>query len=151
MKRRSRASSKAAKPHRRKSAKRQRGSSPSASHRRSSVADQKTKLARLTRERNEALEQLAAASEVLKVISSSPGDLGPVFEAMLQNSVRICAAGFGQMFLCEGDNFRLVAAVGVPKALVEFDTRRGAFPPTPGGGLDRVLRTKRLIHIADLI
>jgi signal transduction histidine kinase len=151
MKRRSRASSKAVKPHRRKSAKRQRGSSPSASHRRSSAAGQKTKLARLTRERNEALEQFAAASEVLRVISSSPGDLEPVFEAMLQNSVRICEAGFGQMFLCEDDNVRLVAAVGVPKALVEFDTLRGAFQPTPGGGLEQMVRTKRLVHIADLI
>src|SRR5262245_41946299 len=74
-----------------------------------------------TRELSESLEQQTATSEVLKVISSSPGDLEPVFESMLQNSVRICEAGFGQMFLCEGDIVRLVAAVGVPTALIEFD------------------------------
>ncbi|MGA8396998.1 MAG: GAF domain-containing protein, partial [Pseudolabrys sp.] len=99
----------------------------------------------------ESLEQQTATSEVLRIISSSPGDLEPVFEAMLQNSVRICEAGFGQMFLCEGDNVRLVAAVGVPTVLVEFDKQRGTFQPSPGGGLDGVMRTKQVVHIADLL
>ena len=103
-----------------------------------------------TRELSELLEQQTATSEVLRVISSSPSDLEPVFEAMLQNSVRICEAGFGQMFLCEGDNVRPVATVGVPTALVEFDKRRGTFQPSPGGGLDQVMRTKQVVHIADL-
>jgi two-component system, NtrC family, sensor kinase len=103
-----------------------------------------------TGELSESLEQQTATSEVLRIISSSPGDLEPVFEAMLQNSVRICEAGFGQMFLCEGDNVRLVATVGVPTALVEFDKRRGTFQPTPGGGLDQVIRTKQVAHIGDL-
>jgi GAF domain-containing protein len=103
-----------------------------------------------TRELSESLEQQTATSEVLRVISSSPGDLEPVFEAMLQNSVRICEAGFGQMFLCEGNNVRLVATVGVPTALVEFDKRRGTFQPSPGGGLDQVMNTKQVEHIADL-
>ena len=103
-----------------------------------------------TRELSESLEQQTATSEVLRVISSSPGDLEPVFEAMLQNSVRICEAGFGQMFLCEGNNVRLVATVGVPTALVEFDKQRGTFQPSPGGGLDQVMHTKQVVHIADL-
>ena len=103
-----------------------------------------------TRELSESLEQQTATSEVLRVISSSPSDLEPVFEAMLQNSVRICEAGFGQMFLYEGDNVRPVATVGVPTALVEFDKRRGTFQPSPGGGLDQVMRTKQVVHIADL-
>ena len=103
-----------------------------------------------TKELTELLEQQTATSEVLQVISSSPGELGPVFEAMLQNSVRICEAGFGNMFLCEGDNVRLVATVGVPTALVEFDKRRGPFQPSPGGGLNQVMRTKQVVHIADL-
>ena len=103
-----------------------------------------------TADLTESLEQQTATSEVLKVISSSPGELEPVFEAMLQNSVRICEAGFGQMFLREGDSVRLVAAIGVPTALVEFDKRRGAFQPTSGGGLDQVMRTKQVAHIADL-
>ena len=99
---------------------------------------------------SEALEQQTATSEVLKVISSSPSDLRPVFQSMLENSVRICEAKFGQMFLYEGDKVRWVAAVGVPTALIEFDERRGNFQPSPGGGLDRVMRTKQVIHIADV-
>jgi GAF domain-containing protein len=118
------------------------------------IAIENTRLLNELRQRtddlSESLEQQTATSAVLRVISSSPGDLGPVFEAMLQNSVRICEAGFGQMFLCEDDNVRLVAAVGVPTALIEFDKRRGSFQPSPGGGLDRVIRAKQVIHIADL-
>ena len=117
---------------------------------RTSIADLQRQLDQRTRERDEALEQQAATSEVLKVISSSPGDLKPVFQSMLENSVRICEAKFGQMFLYEGDKVRLVAAVGVPTALIEFDKRRGSFQPSPGGGLDRVMRTKQVIHIADV-
>ena len=106
--------------------------------------------ARLLNELRELLDQQTATSEVLRVISSSPGDLEPVFEAMLQNSVRICEAGFGQMFLCQGDNVRHVATIGVPTTLVEFDKRRGTFQPSPGGGLDQAMRTKQVVHIADL-
>ena len=62
---------------------------------------------------SEALEQQTATSEVLKVISSSPSDLRPVFRSMLENSVRICEAKFGQMFLCEGDKVRVVAQLDV--------------------------------------
>jgi GAF domain-containing protein len=148
MRRRARANSKLKKRLGRKAAARKRRAATA--RRSSSATDQSAKLAQLAHERDEALEQLAAASEVLRVISSSPGDLEPVFGAMLQNSVRICEAGFGQMFLREGDDVRLVAAVGVPAALVEFDTRRGAFQPSSGGGLEQVMRTKRLVHIADL-
>ena len=61
------------------------------------------------RRTKEALEQQTATSEVLKVISSSPGELGPVFEAMLANATRICEATFGNLFLCEGPIFRSVA------------------------------------------
>jgi len=118
------------------------------------VAIENTRLLNELRQRTddltESLEQQTATAEVLKVISSSPGDLEPVFEAMLQNSVGICEAGFGQMFLREGGDVRLVATVGVPTALVEFDTQRGAFQPSAGGGLDQVIRTKQVAHIADL-
>ena len=106
--------------------------------------------ARLLSELRQSLDQQTATADVLRVISSSPGELEPVFRAMLQNSVRICEAGFGQMFLCEGDNVRLAATIGVPVALVEFDKRRGTFQPTPGGGLDQVMLTKQVVHIADL-
>src|SRR5262249_61322863 len=71
-----------------------------------------SKLDARTRELAEALEQQAATSEVLRVISSSPGELEPVFQAMLANAVRICEAKFGNLYLCEGDAFRTVALHG---------------------------------------
>ena len=74
---------------------------------------------RLLNELRQSLEQQTATSEVLKVISSSPSDLRPVFQSMLENSVRICEAKFGQMFLCEGDKVRVVAQLDVPVALVQ--------------------------------
>src|SRR5262249_29102412 len=101
------------------------------------------------RELSEALEQQTATSEVLKVISSSPSDLRPVFQSMLENSVRICEAKFGQMFLCEGDKVRAVAVLDVPAALVAWDEQRGAFQPSAKGGLMRAIRTKKVIHIDD--
>ena len=88
-----------------------------------------------TRDLTESLEQQTATSEVLKVISSSPSDLRPVFQSMLENSVRICEAKFGQMFLCEGDKVRPVAYFNVPAALVQWDEERGAFQPSAKGGL----------------
>ena len=99
---------------------------------------------------SESLEQQTATSEVLRVISSSPGDLATVFQSMLENSVRICEAKFGQLFMCEGDTVRPGANFGVPTALVEFDSSRGAFRPVTGGGLDRVMRTRQVVHIVDL-
>ena len=104
---------------------------------------------RLLNELRQSLEQQTATSEVLKVISSSPSDLRPVFRSMLENSVRICEAKFGQMFLCEGDKVRVVAQLDVPVALVQEDERRGAFQPSPEGGLMRAILTKHVIHIDD--
>jgi len=104
-----------------------------------------------TRELSESLEQQTATSEVLKVISSSPSDLKPVFQSMLENSVRICEAKFGQMFLCESDKVRAVAVLDVPVALAQEDERRGAFQPAAEGGLMRAIRTKKVVHIDDLM
>jgi signal transduction histidine kinase len=87
---------------------------------------------------------------VLQVISSSPGELEPVFQAMLQNSVRICQAKFGQMFRYENNRFRHMAQVGVPPALVEWDKQRGDFEPSAGGTLDRLVRTREVVHLADV-
>src|SRR6266550_3194644 len=101
---------------------------------------------RLLNELRESLQQQTATAEVLRVISSSPGELAPVFGAMLQNSVRICEAKFGQMFLYEHNAVRLVAHHGVPAALAEFDERRGAFQPVAGGGLERVFSTRQVAH-----
>ena len=106
---------------------------------------------RLLNELRESLEQQTATSEVLKIISSSPSDLKPVFHSMLENSVRICEAKFGQMFLCEGDKVRAVATLDVPVALVQEDERRGAFQPSAEGGLARAIRMKKVLHIDDLM
>jgi hypothetical protein len=106
--------------------------------------------ARLLNELRESLEQQTATADVLRVISSSPGELEPVFQAMLQNAITICGAKFGQMFLCEQTAIRMVAHLGVPAALAEFDAGRGAFHPTSGGALERVLQTKQVVHSADV-
>src|SRR3974390_2063225 len=102
-----------------------------------------------TRELSESLEQQTATSEVLQVISSSPGELGPVFDAMLENATRICEATYGNLFLREGSKFRSVAEHGTPREFSEFVRRRGPFRPLPGSHLDRVMRTKQGSHTAD--
>src|SRR6266852_6552032 len=80
-----------------------------------SAADHKTQpdVTQLTRERDEALEREKATAEVLRVISSSPGELEPVFQAMLANATHICGAKFGNLLLYDGDVFR-VAAMNCP-------------------------------------
>ncbi len=103
-----------------------------------------------TADLSESLQQQTATAEVLRVISSSPGELEPVFQGMLQSSIRICEAKFGQMFLSDQSTVRIVAHLGVPAALAEFDEGRGAFQPTAGGPLERVLRTKQFAHVVDM-
>jgi GAF domain-containing protein len=121
-----------------------------ARHRISSAVGQETKVARLTRELGEALEQQTATSEVLKVISSSPGELEPVFQAMLENAVRICGAGFGNLFLCEGDGFCLGATHGAPPAYVDYLRSEPIFGQNPKVGLGLLLKTKKLYHLTDI-
>jgi GAF domain-containing protein len=98
---------------------------------------------------SEALEQQTATAEVLSVISSTPGELEPVFEAMLVNAVRICEAKFGTLYLREGDAFRAAALHNAPPAFVEF-WQRGPHRPGPSTVLSRVLRTKQVVHICDI-
>src|SRR5262249_39869455 len=102
-----------------------------------------------TRELAEALEQQTSTSEVLRVISSSPGELGPVFEAILERAVRLCEAKFGILNLCEGDAFRVVAMRNAATALYEFMQQRGAFHPPAETPLDQLLRTKQLVKRSD--
>jgi GAF domain-containing protein len=116
---------------------------------RSSVAGPETEVAQLKRERDEALEQQKATAEVLRVISSSPGELEPVFQAMLANAVRICEAKFGTLYLREGDAFRAAALHNAPPAFAEF-WQRGPHRPGASTVLSRVLRTKEVVHISDI-
>src|SRR5260221_9298401 len=97
----------------------------------------------------EALEQQTATSEVLRVISSSPGDLEPVFQAMLESATRICEAKFGNLLLYEGDAFRVAAMHGAPQAWDELRRREPVIRLTPKNPLGRVAATRQLQHIAD--
>jgi two-component system NtrC family sensor kinase len=101
-----------------------------------------------THELSEALEQQTATSEVLQVISSSAGDLEPVFETMLANAVRICEATFGNMYLRDGEVFRIAAAHNTPHPLLEHRRRVPLQHPTSAFG--HMVRTKEVVHVADL-
>ena len=95
-----------------------------------------------TRELSESLEQQTATSEVLTVISASPGELQPVFQKMLENATRICGANFGMMGLFDKDAFRNVAMYNAPPAFADTQRTR-KFQPHPESGLSRVVRRGR--------
>jgi GAF domain-containing protein len=103
-----------------------------------------------TADLSESLEQQQATSEVLQVISSSPGELEPVFETMLANAVRLCGAKFGVLHLCEGDVARTVAMHGVPPTIAE-KLQLGPRHPSPHSALGRVVRTKQTVHVVDAL
>ena len=111
--------------------------------------DEVTDVARLTRERDEALGQLAATADVLKVISSSPGELEPVFKAMLEQATRVCDAKFGILFRYEGGLFHPVASLDLPPAFADFMDKQGAFAPQPGQLFGRLCQSKTVIHVVD--
>src|SRR6516225_4877966 len=106
---------------------------------------------RLLNELRESLEQQTATSDVLSIISSSPGELEPVFEAMLTNATRLCEAKFGVLYRSEGDAFRAVALHGAPPAYVEERQRNPIIRPTPETALGRTVATKRAVQIADAL
>ena len=114
------------------------------------VALLKSELNETRQQLREALEQQAATSEVLRVISRSPGDLEPVFEAVLANATRICEAKCGNLFLYDGDTFRTGALYGAPPGWAEVRQRDPVFKPAPNVPLARVARTKLPMHIADI-
>src|SRR5262249_8122877 len=105
--------------------------------------------ARLLNELRQSLEQQTATADVLKVISSSPGDLEPVFHAMLANAVRICDAKFGVLYLYKDELYNPVALFDTPKALTEHYRQCGPFRPADGTGLDYVAKTKGVVNKAD--
>ena len=107
---------------------------------------------RLLSELRESLQQQTATADVLKVISSSPGDLAPVFNAMLENAVRICEAKFGHMFLSEGEAFRVVALESGTLPYPDW-LREGSILElrgNPRGPLAQIVATGKIVHIGDL-
>jgi signal transduction histidine kinase/putative methionine-R-sulfoxide reductase with GAF domain/HAMP domain-containing protein len=114
-----------------------------------SYADLEKKVETRTAELTESLEQQTATSEVLQVISSSPGELEPVFQSMLENATRVCGANFGVMHLWEGDSFNVAADYNIPPAYTAL--RQGVqLRPHPESGLAAVVRTHQVAHIDDL-
>ena len=106
---------------------------------------------RLLNELRESLEQQTATSEVLSVISSSPGELEPVFQSMLENATRICGANFGSMSLYEGDyTFRAVAVHGAAQDYAEERKREPVIRRGPGTMFGKVVESKRPVHITDI-
>ena len=150
MKRRSKAGGETIKGRRRQTPEPKRRNAPKAVARSiSPSAGKETEVAQLTSELNEALEQQTATSEVLQVISSSHGDLEPVFSTMLEKAVRICDAKFGTLYLYEEGGLRLIAAHDVPAAFEEV-RGKGPIPAAPGGLFDEVIKTATTVHLPDM-
>ena len=147
MKQRFRTGPKPAKARQRKAAALKRRNAPTAVPRPSAASKD---VEGLKRDLREALEQQAATSEVLNAISSSTGDLEPVFAAILTNATRICAANFGVLTLYESGQFRVAAVHNVPPEFSQERGRERLFRPTVHHPLSRVARTKQVVHIRDL-
>src|SRR5262249_3106031 len=103
--------------------------------------------ARLITETREALEQQTATAEVLQVINSSPGELAPVFDAMLERALRLAEAVFGTLRIFDGELFQLAASRGASPALLKFQRQ----PLPPGPGARRMLAGTNVIQIADIV
>ena len=115
------------------------------------LREERRENAETRRQLSEALEQQTATSEVLQVISSSPGDLEPVFQAMLENAIRICEAKFGMLFLCgRRRSFRSVAVHDAPPALVEARRHDAVVRPARHCASADAATTKQVVHVADI-
>jgi two-component system NtrC family sensor kinase len=119
------------------------------------IAIENTRLLNALRQRtddlSESLQQQTATADVLKVISSSPGDLEPVFNAMLANATRLCEASYGLMYLCVGDALCMAALHGdLPVAFKEQWRSGTLFRPHPDVAPARAIRTRKVVHVADL-
>ena len=150
MKSRSKAGGAPIKGRRRNAPKPERRNAPKTAPRsKSSSSSEDTVVARLTHELRETTEQHSATSEILRVISSAPSDLQPVFQAMLKNAVRLCDAKFGNIYRWDGDALHLVVTENAPTAFAEA-RRRSSFRPSPKTPTGRMISNKKVVHIADL-
>ena len=118
------------------------------------IAIENTRLLKELRQRtedlSESLEQQTATSEVLQVISRSPGELEPVFSAMLANATRICEAKFGTLWVREGNAFRAVATHNVPAAFAELRRREPLVHPGPGSVMAKLISGKEVVKSIDI-
>ena len=105
--------------------------------------------ARLINETREALEQQTATAEVLQVINASPGNLTPVFDAMLEKAMRLCGAAFGSLYTYDGEQFLFAAQRGLPEAFAEFRAQ-SPLKPVPGSQLARAIENRQTLQILDL-
>jgi hypothetical protein len=112
-------------------------------------ADLERRLEQAERELSEALERQAATDEVLQVIADSPGDSVPVFNSILANARRICAAKFAHLLLYDGSLFHAAAMEGASAAFFEF-WQRGPYALDPETGPRRAVATKQVVHVPDL-
>jgi signal transduction histidine kinase/putative methionine-R-sulfoxide reductase with GAF domain len=117
------------------------------------IAIENTRLLNELRQRTadltESLEQQTATSEVLRVISSSAGELKPVYNAVLESAVRLCEAKFGVLYRYDGNLFHPEVLIGAPQALIDFHRKRGAFQTVPGTPLHKLWQTRKVVHTAD--
>src|SRR5215472_2666629 len=105
--------------------------------------------AELRQQLDESLAQQTATAEVLQVINSSPGDLPPVFDAMVGEALRLCEAAYGHLNIYDGERFCPVASQGEPK-MVEWLKQRGPVRPAPGTIMERIARGEQTVHISDV-
>jgi signal transduction histidine kinase len=114
------------------------------------AGDLERRLAQAERELSEAREQQAATGEVLGIIASSPGELGPVFQAILANATRICEAKFGALFKFDGEGLMFEAGLGMPQRLIDYLKQRQKFKPLAGSTMERLVETLQVVHAHDV-
>jgi hypothetical protein len=112
------------------------------------LAECRVELDKRTAERDEALEQQTATADVLQVINSSPGYLAPVFDAILEKTLALCTASFGDLSIYAGDQFVAVATRGFPSALIDFYAN--PFTPGPKSYFEQLVNGEDILHIADM-
>jgi len=106
---------------------------------------------RLLNELRQSLDQQTATADVLRVISSSPGELKPVFHSMLDNATQLCEAAFGTLFLMEGQSLRRVALHNAPAKYAEYADKNPLIPYHQSPGLNRLIETKQAVHVTDMM